>query len=53
MNALAYNVSVAAGVLMVGIGAGAQWGWPVGLMAAGLLIVALSVVAARLMAGSR
>jgi hypothetical protein len=44
MTPLAYNVSILGGVTTAACGAGLQWGWPVGMLAAGLLIVALSVV---------
>ncbi len=45
MTPLSYNLSVGAGVALSAVGAGAQWGWPVGLLAAGLLVIALSLVA--------
>lgn len=44
MTPLTYNLSIGAGLGLVAVGTGAQWGWPVGMLAAGLLIVALSVV---------
>lgn len=44
MNPIAYNLSSGAGVALAAIGAGAQWGWPVGLLVAGLLAVALSAL---------
>jgi hypothetical protein len=51
MTPLSYNLSIAAGVGLTAIGAGAQWGWPVGALAAGLLVIALSLVALRLVVG--
>lgn len=44
MTPTSYNVSVAAGLAMVAVGAGVQWGWPIGAVACGLLVIALSVV---------
>ncbi len=43
--AAVYNATVAAGTAMVGVGAGAAFGWPFGLMAAGAMMVALAVIA--------
>lgn len=34
---------------MMSIGAGAQWGWPVGLITAGALVLALTVYVMRMM----
>jgi len=45
--ATVYNASVAAGVVCASVGAGAQWGWPVGLMVAGGLVLVLSFAATR------
>ena len=45
MTPMTYNVSVGVGVGLAAVGAGAQWGGPIGLVAAGLLVIALSVVA--------
>ena len=53
MTPTSYNLSIGAGSAMAAIGAGAQWGWPVGLMAAGLLVIALTLVALRLVSGAR
>jgi len=53
MTATSYNLSIGAGVACVGIGAGAQWGWPVGLMAVGGLVVALTLNLARILSGGR
>lgn len=47
MNVLIFNATNAAGVALASVGAGAQWGWPVGLMVAGGLVLALSVVMLR------
>ena len=44
---------VGAGVLMAGIGAGAQWGWPIGLWVAGMLVIALSLAALATVARGR
>lgn len=49
MNPRTYNASIAAGVSSAAIGAGAQWGWPMGLMVAGALVLALAVSTLRMM----
>lgn len=51
MTPLTYNLSLGVGVSMVAIGAGAQWGWPVGALAAGLLVCALTLASLYLLAG--
>ena len=43
--ATVYNVTVAMGVAMVGVGAGAAFGWPFGLIATGALMIVLSITA--------
>lgn len=43
--AVVYNATVAAGTAMVGVGAGAAWGWPFGLIATGALMIVLSITA--------
>lgn len=48
MNQLTYNVSLLAGTAAMSAGAGLQWGAPVGLMAAGVLVIALTLVGAVL-----
>lgn len=48
INPTIYNASIGCGVAAIGVGAGAQWGWPVGLMAAGVLVVSLAVFALRI-----
>lgn len=53
MTPTSYNISVGAGVLMAGIGAGAQWGWPIGLWVAGMLVIALSLAALATVARGR
>lgn len=47
-----YNTSIAAGVALSSIGAGAQFGWPVGLMVAGVLVLGVSALMLR-MIGAR
>lgn len=49
MNPIIYNSAVAAGVALTSVGAGVQWGWPVGLMVAGALIIALSLATLRML----
>ena len=49
MSPFVYNASVGAGVAMVAVGAGAQWGWPVGLITAGALVLVLTVNMLRMM----
>lgn len=49
MSPVVYNTSIGSGVAMVAIGAGAQWGWPVGLMTAGALVLALTINMLRMM----
>lgn len=51
MTPLSYNLSVGAGVALSAVGAGAQWGWPVGALAAGLLVCALTLASLYLLAG--
>ncbi len=46
MNQLMYNASILAGTALASIGAGLQWGVPVGLMVMGVLIVGLTLLAA-------
>jgi hypothetical protein len=53
MSAAVYNVSIALGLVLSAVGAGAQWGWPVGAMVGGALVLALTIVSARLAAGVR
>lgn len=47
MNVAIYNATVGAGVGLVALGAGVQWGWPVGSMVGGGLILLLSVLTLR------
>lgn len=49
MSVLIFNATNAAGVALVSIGAGVQWGWPVGLMVSGGLVLALSLLMLRMM----
>ena len=49
MSVLIINATHAAGVALVAVGAGAQWGWPVGLMVGGGLVLALSLVMLRVL----
>jgi hypothetical protein len=44
--AVTYNASIAAGVLLISIGAGSRWGWPIGAISAGVLIIGLTLFAA-------
>lgn len=44
MNVAITNATNAAGVALAAVGAGAQWGWPVGLMVAGVLMLGLALV---------
>lgn len=46
-RAAVYNASVGIGTTMVGVGTGAAYGWPFGLIASGLLVIVLSLVATR------
>lgn len=48
MNQLTYNVGLLAGTAAVSAGAGLQWGLAVGLMAAGALVIALTLAGAAL-----
>ena len=50
MNHLTYNASLAAGLLCASVGAGLQWGAPIGLMVAGAIILAATVVTAKVIA---
>ena len=43
MNPILYNSAVAAGVALTSVGAGVEWGWPIGMIVAGVLIIALSL----------
>lgn len=43
MNRLTYNISIALGTVLLGVGAGLQWGLAIGLMMFGALIVALTL----------
>ena len=51
MTPAIYNSSLGAGVLMSAVGAGAQWGWPVGVLAAGLRLCALTLASLYLLTG--
>lgn len=51
MTPTIYNVSMGAGVASVGVGVGAQWGWPFGLMAVGALVLCLTVFTVRMIRG--
>lgn len=53
MTATSYNLSIGAGVACIGIGAAAQWGWPVASMAVGILVIGLTLNLARMMRGGR
>lgn len=46
MNQFTYNVGILAGTALASIGAGLQWGLPVGLMVMGGQIVGLTLLAA-------
>lgn len=48
MSPTTYNVSIAIGLGLTAGGAGAQWGWPIGMLAAGLLVLALTLVTLRM-----
>ncbi len=48
MNRIFYNGGLAAGALLASIGAGLQWGAGVGLMVAGVLVIALTLVGAHM-----
>ena len=43
--AVTYNASIGAGVSMVGAGAASRWGWQIGAVTAGSLIIALTLFA--------
>jgi hypothetical protein len=43
--AIVYNASIGIGTALVGVGAGAAFGWPFGLMATGAMMVVLAVAA--------
>ena len=49
MSPIVYNATVGLGVVLVSIGAGAQFGWLVGLMVVGGLIIALSLATLRML----
>lgn len=53
MNPHVYNASVGAGVALVAIGAGAEWGWPIGMIAAGALVLGMTLLTLRMVAGAR
>lgn len=53
MQATVYNASIGGGVALMSIGAGAQFGWPVGLMTAGALVISLAIVTLRTITGGR
>lgn len=38
-----YNATVAVGTTMVGVGCGAAFGWPAGLIASGAIMLGLAV----------
>jgi hypothetical protein len=48
MNQLTYNISLLVGTSAVSAGAGLQWGLGIGLMATGVLVIALTLVGAVL-----
>lgn len=48
MNQLTYNASLLAGTAAISAGAGLQWGLAAGLMMAGALVIALTLVGAAL-----
>lgn len=48
MSPVVYNATVGVGVVLTSVGAGAQFGWPSGLMTAGALLIGLSVFMLRL-----
>jgi len=43
--AVVYNASIGVGVAMIGTGVGARWGWQLGIISAGALIIALTLFA--------
>ncbi len=49
MNPIRYNLVTAGGVVLASVGCGMQWGWPVSLIVAGALIVALSLATLRML----
>lgn len=49
MNPIVYNASIASGIVLASIGAGAQFGWPWGLMVAGSSMVVLSLATLRML----
>lgn len=48
MNPTIYNATIGAGVASLSVGAGAQFGWPVGLMVAGGLVLLLTLAMLRM-----
>lgn len=48
MSPTLYNVTVGSGVALLSVGAGAQCGWPVGLIVAGAMLIGLSVFTLRM-----
>jgi len=49
MSPIIYNSSVGVGVVLTSVGAGAQFGWPVGLIVAGAMLIGLSVYTLRVL----
>jgi hypothetical protein len=49
MNPVVYNATVGVGVVLASVGAGAQFGWPVGLIVAGAMLIGLSVYTLRVL----
>lgn len=47
-QATVYNATVGAATAMIGVGTGAEFGWPLGLVAAGAVMLVLS---ARMLRG--
>lgn len=53
MTPTSYNISIGVGVALSAIGAGAQWGWPAGVMAAGLLVLLMTMLGVSMLARVR
>ena len=42
-SAVTYNACIAGGVSLISVGAGSRWGWEIGAIAAGVLLITLTI----------
>lgn len=42
MPLIVYNLSILLALVLIAVGSGAQWGWPIGCIVTGVLVIAFT-----------